>query len=208
MCGYCFEGGNLSYDTMHQEVLPAELQVLIPTNLQDSLDIRLAMDSITPQQAEYEPVANVICCRGLEVLIAEGFSSENYQALLNNPKFMSAVDVFTGEVCKQRYLADDSRFNLAVARWLLDKQVFTEDGYLTGQMSHWTLSDGVALLKQYADFYLNGAGHKRNDLNKLLETGGILSLTFALRIVRHFQIASPPSGVPSIGLAVRRKMCP
>ncbi len=174
MCGYCLEGGSLSYDTMHLGVLPSELRLLIPTNLQDSLDVHSAMDAITLQQAEHEPVANVICCRGLEVLIAEGFASKNYQALLNNPKFMAAVDVFTGESSKRRYLAEDSRFDLAIARWLLDSPVFTEDGYLKGQMSRWTFGEVESLLRQYTDFYLKGVGLNHIDLYKRFAETGVM----------------------------------
>lgn len=174
MCGYCFEGGNLSYNTMQLEVLPSELQMLMPTNLEDCLDIHSALDSIAPQKEKLESVAMVICCRGLEVLIAEGFSSENYQALLSNSKFIAAVDVFTGEENRKRYLAEDPRFDLAIARWVLDKAVFTQVGYLENKMSRWTRGEVESLLKQYADFYLDGIGLKRNDLNKIMEETGVM----------------------------------
>lgn len=174
MCGYCFEGENLSNNTMHLGVLPPELKSLMPTNLEDCLDILSALDSITPQQAERESVANVICCRGLEVLIEEGFSSKNYQALLNNSNFIAAVDVFTGEANRRRYLAEDPRFNLDIARWLLDKAVFTEVGYLENKISRWTRGEVESLLKLYADFYLDGVGLKRNDLNELMDETGVV----------------------------------
>jgi hypothetical protein len=173
MCGYCIEAGTLYEDTMHQGMMSFTSGIGLAVYLQECVDITAALDLITLEPV-HPLMASVLCCRGLEILISQGFNSAAYQALLGHPTFLVAIGVFTNDQSRRGYLAQDARFDLARADWLLDRQVFMEAGYLSNRLNHWTLRDAESLLKQYTDLYLKGIGLKRNDLNKLFEETGIL----------------------------------
>ncbi len=178
MCGYCIENnafGRLADAMAGRAVQPITRRIEAIAYLQNAPDIGQALAAMTlpANVADCDVGALVIACRGLEVLVRQGFDSLAYQALLTCPTFMVAVSNVTGESRQNAYLAADPRFDLTVARWIVDRRTFTEAGYLDGMLRRWRLDDGVSLLRQYADFRLKGVGLHRNDLDAQFSQTGV-----------------------------------
>ncbi len=176
MCGYCIEHGSF---TAIYNALSGQPINLDPNNialigyLQDFPDVHSVLAELSADMASDGTLSGIISCRGLEILLAQGFDSVAYQSLLNTPSYLSALEVLTSEAGPKSQLLADPRFDLSAACWVWEKPTYFEPGYLDRQLRLWSLPEAKSLLNQYVDFRLKGIGLHQNDLMERMKLTGV-----------------------------------
>ncbi len=95
MCGYCTEqmAFSLLASSSSERIGNALKKPLMAIGyLQDCSDIPFAMELMPEKLAEDGQAAGVLSCRGLEILVSQGFDSGAYQALLASSVYRTALD--------------------------------------------------------------------------------------------------------------------
>ena len=179
MCGYCIENntfimiaraqsGQFAYADLHSNY------ILTIGYLQECPDILSALAATPTDVATDDLLQSILACRGLEILMSQGFASAAYQSLLKTQAYVAAIEAFTAEAEQKNHRPDDARFDISAASWTEDKRTYIEAGYLDAQLRQWSLRDAQTMLKQYVDFRLNGIGLHRNDLDELFRQTGVM----------------------------------
>lgn len=176
MCGYCIETNTFCAIENARAGHPIDVApdyIGLIGYLQDLPDIQSVLANLPTDMANDETLSSIIACRGLEILMAQGFDSAAYQSLLKTPAYHSALEAFTSAAGPENPSPADPRFDLSSACWVWDKSTFFEASYLDRQLQLWPLPEAMSLLKQYVDFRLKGIGLHRNDLEKQLRQTGV-----------------------------------
>ncbi len=176
MCGYCIEYNTfVNIASAPSAMFPYDNPQYIWAigYLQECPDILPALAATPMDVATAGLLPTVLACRGLEVLMRQGFTSAMYQSLLKTPAYVAAIETFTAEAGQKKHLPDDARFDISAASWMEDTRTYSEAGYLDAQLRQWSLRDAQSLLRQYVDFHLNGVGLHRNDLDERFRQTGV-----------------------------------
>ena len=178
MCGYCVENNtfiNIASALSGQFAYSDTDFLAVMGYLQECPDILSALAVMPIEKATNGFFTlTILACRGLEVLITQGFASTAYQSLLKTPAYVAAIETFTAEAVQKNHYPDDARFDLSKASWIEDIRTYSEAGYLDAQLQQWSIRDAQSLLKQYVDFRLNSIGLHHNDLDELFRQTGVL----------------------------------
>lgn len=177
MCGYCIEYLTCTKlsSLLSGEAIPVLDEYLEAIGyLQEGPDFPSVLVATPSDVAVAGRIPTIIVCRGLEVLMEQGYTSATYQSLLKAPAYLAAVEMFTGNTGLNGHHLEDPRLDLSAWSWLRDEQTYTQDGHLDAQLHRRTMQDGTKLLQQYVEFRLKGIGMCRNDLDERFKQTGVL----------------------------------
>ncbi len=170
MCEYCIEQlmmADVSNAMSVKHIL--DISRFYASNaLQEYPDIHAVLEVTSPEMARNETAAQVICCRGLEILLNAGFASKEYQHLLQLKAFHVALKTFTDDGLRAHRFSKYPYFGLSKFHWVRDVRSFTQPTYLEDQLGQFDASDATRLFKWHNEFFRNGAGQIASDPNENL----------------------------------------
>jgi hypothetical protein len=112
--------------------------------------------------------------RAIEMLVAHGFESESYQALIQQPQFISAISVACVKGAETVLSDLDARLDASNFSWLFETDTYLKAGQFERHSNESIDPICYSLLNEYVGWWLDGGSVQHQDLNQRMQDTGIM----------------------------------
>jgi hypothetical protein len=170
MCGYCTE--SIAIRALQPRENIDSSSGFLYLYLEEVRDFPGALRQLSLETVSRSYIASITMYRAIEMLVAHGFKSESYQALIQQPQFILAISVACIKGAETVLSDLDARLDASDFEWLFEADTYFKAGHFERHSNESIDPICITLLNEYVGWWLDGGSIQHQDLNqRMLDTG-------------------------------------
>jgi hypothetical protein len=172
MCGYCTEA--IAIRALQPRENIGSPSSFLGLYLEEVRDFPGALRQLSLEVVSRPYIASITMYRAIEMLVAHGFESESYQALIQQPQLISAISVACAKGAETALSDLDARLDASDFAWLFETDTYLKAGYFERHSNESIDPICYSLLNEYVGWWLDGGSVQHQDLNQRMQDTGIM----------------------------------